>query len=123
LNDSFDNNWPKRLAPGTTVVVYMPGYNYAATCRQLISAGLGPSTPCAVISKATSPDQQIYQTILQDLHAAPKLPTPTLLVVGEVVRLAQQPSPLNEIASFATNIPLGSFMRLRPQAQELETSE
>jgi len=121
LNDAFDNNWPKRIAPGTTVVIYMPGYNYAATCRQLVSAGLEPATPCAVISKATSPDQQIHLTTLQNLHGAPKLPTPTLLVVGEVVRLARQPSPLNEFASFIANIPLGSFVRFEPQ--ELETSE
>jgi uroporphyrin-III C-methyltransferase len=119
LKDSFDNSWPKRIAPGTTVVIYMPGYNYAATCKQLVSAGLEPTAACAVISKATSPDQQIYQTTLQDLHTAPKLPTPTLLVVGEVVRLARQPSPISEIASFAANIPLGSFMRSQPQ--ELET--
>ena len=91
--------------------------------QAVVSAGLEPNTPCAVISKATSPDQQIHQTTLQDLHAAPKLPTPTLLVVGEVVRLAKQLSPISEIASFAANIPLGSFMRLQPQAQELETSE
>jgi uroporphyrin-III C-methyltransferase len=123
LNDSLDNNWPKSIAAGATVVIYMPGYNYAATCRQLVNAGLAPTTPCAVISKATSPDQRIHQTILQDLHAAPKLPTPTLLVVGEVVGLARQPSPISEIASFAANIPLGSFMRLQPQTQELETSE
>jgi uroporphyrin-III C-methyltransferase len=123
LNDSFNNNWPKCIAPGTTVVVYMPGYNYAATCRQLVSAGLEPTTPCAVISKATSPDQQIHQTALQDLHAAPKLPTPTLLVVGEVVRLAKQLSPISEISAFAANIPLGSFMQSQPQAQVLETSE
>jgi uroporphyrin-III C-methyltransferase len=122
-NDAFDNNWPKRIAPGTTVVVYMPGYNYAATCRQLVSAGLEPTTPCAVISKATSPDQQIHQTTLQDLHTAPRLPAPTLLMVGEVVRLAHRPSPLSEIALFAANIPFGLFPRSEPHAQESERPE
>ncbi|MGH9512428.1 MAG: uroporphyrinogen-III C-methyltransferase [Terriglobales bacterium] len=100
-NQDLNNDWPRRIAPGTTVVVYMPGYEYAATTRQLVAAGLAPATPCAIISKATAPDQQTYKTTLQHLHFAPRLPSPRLLVVGEVVQFAKQPSQLKEIASFA----------------------
>jgi uroporphyrin-III C-methyltransferase len=120
-----DNPWPKRIAPGATVVVYMPGYDYASTVRQLVAAGLALTTSCAVISKATTSDQQIHQTTLQDLHFAPKLPSPTLLVVGEVVRFARQPSPIREIASFAfaANIPLAPLLRLQELGQDSERSE
>ena len=124
-SNDLNNDWPRHIAPGSTVVVYMPGYDYPATSRRLIAAGLAPNTPCAVISKATTPDQQIHQTTLQDLHSAPSLPSPTLLVVGEVVRFARQPSPIREIASFefAANIPLEPFVRLQELAQDLERSE
>ncbi|MGH9528293.1 MAG: uroporphyrinogen-III C-methyltransferase [Terriglobales bacterium] len=124
-NGRFNNDWPRQIAAGSTVVVYMPGYNYAATSTQLIAAGLAPNTPCAVISKATSPDQQVHRTTLLDLHSAPRLPSPTLLVIGEVVRLARQPSPINEVASlvFAGNIPLEPFRRFRELVQDLERSE
>lgn len=124
-DDLPNNDWPKQISPGSTVVVYMPGYDYPATSRQLISAGLAPNTPCAVISRATTPDQQIHQTTLQDLHSAQRLPSPTLLVVGEVVRFARQPSPIREIASFEfpANIPLEPLLRLQDLAQEPERSE
>jgi uroporphyrin-III C-methyltransferase len=123
--DSPNNDWPRRIAPGSTVVVYMPGYEYSTTSRHLVAAGLAPATPCAVISKATSPDQQVHQTTLQDLHSAPRLPSPTLLVVGEVVRFARQPSPIREIASFefAANIPLEPLLRLQELGQDSERSE
>jgi len=116
---SFDNSWPKRIAPGATVVVYMPGYDYVSTTRQLVAAGLASNTPCAVISKATTPDQQVHHTTLQDLRFAPRLPSPTILVVGEVVRLAKHPSPFNEVAALVTTIPLASLM----QVQGSETAE
>ncbi len=121
----FNNDWPRHIAPGSTVVVYMPGYDYSATSRHLVAAGLAPATPCAVISKATLPDQQVHQATLQDLHSAPRLPSPTLLVVGEVVRFARQASPIREIASFEfpANIPLEPIMRFQEQAQESERSE
>jgi uroporphyrin-III C-methyltransferase len=120
---SQSNPWPDRISPGATIVVFMPGYDYHQTSHRLIKAGLAPGTPCVVVSKATSAEQQIHQTTLQGLHNAPKLPTPTLLVVGEVVRLAEQPSPINEFASFVANIPLESFVRFQPQTQDSETSK
>ena len=67
----------------------MPGYDYAGTATHLQAIGVKASTPCAIISRATLNDQQIYQTTLQDLPSAPQLPSPTLLVVGEVVGLAK----------------------------------
>ncbi len=124
-SDLFNNDWPRQISPGSTVVLYMPGYDYSATSRHLVAAGLSRSTPCAVISKATLPDQQVQQTTLQNLHSAPRLPSPTLLVVGEVVRFARQPSPIREIASFEfpANIPLEPIIRFQEQAQEPERSE
>jgi uroporphyrin-III C-methyltransferase len=86
---SDTGDWPASISPTATVVVYMPGYAYAATARQLGAAGLKASTPCAIISQATRPEERIYKTIVEDLHSAPRLPAPTLLVVGEVVRLAK----------------------------------
>jgi uroporphyrin-III C-methyltransferase len=82
------DSWPERLPSLATIVVYMPGYHYEATAQRLIAAGLDKSTPCAVISQATSAQQQIDRTTLENLPSARQLPAPTLLVVGEVVRYA-----------------------------------
>ena len=80
--------WPEHIPTNVTLVVYMPGYAYEATKAKLLKAGLSHRTPCAVISKATSSEEQVFRTTIADLHNAPKLPAPTLLVVGDVVRFA-----------------------------------
>jgi len=89
------SDWPAKIPTDATVVVYMPGYEYGNTAQQLQRAGLPPDAACAIISRATSPDEQIHVTKVEDLHESPRLPSPTLLVVGEVVRMAK-PSVIGE---------------------------
>jgi uroporphyrin-III C-methyltransferase len=88
-------DWPAKIPTDATVVVYMPGYDYRSTAEQLLRAGLSGTTPCAIVSQATSSNEQIHITTVEDLHTSPRLPSPTLLVVGEVVRLAE-PSTLRQ---------------------------
>ena len=77
--------WPAYVASGATLAVYMPGFNYAETAASLVSAGLKPTTPCAIVSRVTSPQQQVYRTTVADLPSAPLLPAPTLLLIGDVL--------------------------------------
>ncbi len=86
------SNWPASISPTATVVVYMPGYDYAATAGQLVTAGMKASTPCAVISQATRSEEKVYITTVEELRSAPRLRAPTLLIAGEVVRLAEHAS-------------------------------
>jgi uroporphyrin-III C-methyltransferase len=81
-------NWSKLAGSGATLVIYMPGQNHSAVGAKLKAAGLAGETPCAVISRATTPYQQIHRTTIGELASAPQLAAPTLLVVGEVVRFA-----------------------------------
>lgn len=87
-SDEFAD-WPAKIPTDATVVVYMPGYDYQVTAEQLLRAGLPGTTPCAIISQATSPNEQVHVTTVEQLHQSPRLPAPTLLAVGEVVRLAK----------------------------------
>lgn len=82
-----DSDWSKFVASGATLVIYMPGQNYSEIASRLTSAGLPSDTPCAVISRATTRQQRTHRTTVRDLHCTPKLTSPTLLIVGEVVRL------------------------------------
>ena len=77
---------------GATLVIYMPGHNYASIAARLEAAGVGRETPCVVISRANTPQQQQHRTVIGELRCAPKMPSPALLVVGEVVGLARQGS-------------------------------
>ncbi len=82
------SDWSKFVASGATLVIYMPGQNYSDIARRLTSAGLAGETPCAVISRATTRYQRTYRTTVLDLHRTPQLASPTLVIVGDVVRLA-----------------------------------
>ena len=82
-------DWPAKIPTDATVVVYMPGYNYRSTSQQLLRAGVLGTTPCAIVSQATAPSEQVHVTTVEDLDTSPRLPSPTLLIVGEVVRLAK----------------------------------
>jgi uroporphyrin-III C-methyltransferase len=81
-------DWSKLASSGATLVIYMPGQNYSDIARRLTSAGLSGQTPCAIISRATTKHQRIHRTTVLSLYRAPQLASPTLLVVGEVVRLS-----------------------------------
>jgi uroporphyrin-III C-methyltransferase len=83
-----DAEWSRFAGAESTLVVYMPGSSYGETSSKLKAAGFADETPCAIISRATTPEQQIYRTTVSQLHRAPRLAAPTLLVVGEVVRFA-----------------------------------
>lgn len=90
-------NWAKLAGSGATLVIYMPGKNYSEIARNLSNARLPRETPCAIVSSAATPQQKAYRTTIGDLPLAPRLSAPSLLVVGEVVRLAD----VNSLQNFA----------------------
>ena len=94
-------NWPDRLPSNATVVIYMPGHNFGALQTRLINSGLEAATPCAIISSATNESEQIHVNSVGSLNTAPHLPAPRLLVVGEVVRLAN-PARITQWANAVT---------------------
>jgi len=89
-------NWKKLAGSGATLVIYMPGQNYSDVAAKLTASGLAGTTPCAVISRASTPRQRTHRTTVSGLPAVPQLPAPTLLVVGEVVRFADPASLVQE---------------------------
>lgn len=88
-SESNPADWSKLAASGATLVIYMPGRNYGELAARLMTSGLTGETPCAVVSRATTSQQKAHRTTVSQLHAAPLLPAPTLLVVGEAVRFAR----------------------------------
>jgi uroporphyrin-III C-methyltransferase len=80
-------NWPDRLPSNATVVVYMPG-DLGLLQDRLLSSGVSSATPCAIISGATTESENMHITTVSNLAASPAVAAPKLLVIGEVVRLA-----------------------------------
>lgn len=103
-HQAFDSNpadWSKFVGSGATLAIYMPGKDYPQVANRLVSAGLDRGTPCAIISRATTQHQQVHRTTIAELPSAPRLAAPTLLVVGEVIRLAD-PAELLETSTIAS---------------------
>jgi uroporphyrin-III C-methyltransferase len=76
------------LASGTTIALYMPGDDPRITAGKLAAAGVAWHTPCALISRASTPAQQILATTLADLEQAAALEKPAILIIGDVTRVS-----------------------------------
>ncbi len=94
-------NWPDRLPSNATVVVYMPGPDLGGLQQRLLESGVSPETPCAIISNATNVSEQVHVTSVSKLAAAPDPPAPRLVVVGEVVRLADTSRIAQQVSGIA----------------------
>jgi uroporphyrin-III C-methyltransferase len=74
-----------------TIVFLMGLHNLDKITRKLIEIGKPKDHPVAVISRGTRPDEKTVIGTLEDIYDKAKdLPTPALIVVGEVVRLHEQ---------------------------------
>ena len=96
-------NWSKLAGSGATLVIYMPGQNYSEVAARLKAAGVTGETPCAVISRATTPQQQTHRSTVAALHRSPQLAAPTLVVVGEVVRFADPVALVQQFAGSSSS--------------------
>lgn len=89
-SDSESAEWSKLVGSASTLVIYMPGQNYLEISRKLKDAGLQGKTPCALVSRASTVRQQVHRTTVGQLRHVPPMPAPALLVVGDVVRFADE---------------------------------
>ncbi|MGP5793253.1 uroporphyrinogen-III C-methyltransferase [Psychrobacter celer] len=85
-NEKFEN----LLDTNETVVFYMGLHSLARLTTGLINAGRSPETPIAIISNASMPNQQVLTGTLESIVALQEqnqLPTPALLIMGDVVAM------------------------------------
>lgn len=95
-DQTVDLDWPMLARPHQTVVIYM-GLGTLPIIRQsLIAHGLPASTPAALIERATTPEERCFTATLDELPRLVEehqLVSPTLIVIGEVVKLHTKLSP------------------------------
>ena len=74
-----------------TIVFLMGLHRLKMICKKLIEIGKSKDYPVAVISRGTTPDEKTVVGTLEDIYDKAKdLPTPALIVVGEVINLRKQ---------------------------------
>lgn len=84
------------LAGIETVVVLMGARHVGEICRRLVAAGKAPDTPAAAVRWGTTDRQRSVVATLADLpaaFAAAGLGSPAVIVVGDVVRVAERVGP------------------------------
>ena len=91
--DGFsDLDWRALANPRQTIVVYMGVSAAGDVASKLIEAGLGASTPIAIVENGTRWDQRVIKGELQRAAALIRshgVAGPALLVIGEVTRAAE----------------------------------
>ncbi|MEO1953764.1 MAG: uroporphyrinogen-III C-methyltransferase [Campylobacterales bacterium] len=74
-----------------TIIFLMGLHNLSKISSKLMEIGKPKDYPCAVISKGTTKEQSVVVGTLEDIVEKSKdVPTPALIVVGEVVKLREQ---------------------------------
>jgi uroporphyrin-III C-methyltransferase len=108
---SMNLDWPSLARPGQTVVVYMGLAGLPELSRQLVAHDLPSSTPAAVVQHGTLPTQRVVRATLATLPervAAAGLTPPTLVIVGEVVSLADTLTAIAPVTEAATSYSLAA---------------
>lgn len=84
--DGLDWDAVARGAP--VLVLYMAMKHLAAIVARLIAGGRRRDEPVAVVSNASTPEQQVLvSTLAEIVRTSATVETPAIVVVGEVVRL------------------------------------
>lgn len=87
---ALDLNWSTLTQPRQTVVFYMGLKSLPHLCEKLQEHGLPATWPIALIERGTTPQQRVFCATLATLAEAVRdaaIHSPTLLIVGEVVKL------------------------------------
>ena len=85
--------WSELVYENQTLVLYMGLVGLERICEQLIAHGQRPNMPVALISKGTTPDQNVVVGTLADIATKVSehhIVAPTLTIIGEVVSLREQ---------------------------------
>lgn len=89
-NDTCDLPWTDFVQNNQTLVFYMGLVGLPIITRQLMAHGMSPAMPVALISKGTTPDQQVIVGELDSIGRKVEerqVPAPTLIIIGQVVQL------------------------------------
>ena len=89
-NNEVDHDWEQFKSPTETLVFYMGLAGVSEICEKLQGCGRSPDTPIALVERGTLPEQKVLTATLQtmaDVVRRNRPKAPTLIIVGDVVRL------------------------------------
>lgn len=92
-DNTFNLNWDGIARHDQTIVIYMGLKGLPLLCEALIKHGLTAETPAAIVQHGTLPTQRVITGDLNTLPALAEnagLKAPTLIIVGNVVKLRKK---------------------------------
>jgi uroporphyrin-III C-methyltransferase/precorrin-2 dehydrogenase/sirohydrochlorin ferrochelatase len=92
-DNTFNMNWDGIARHDQTIVIYMGLKGLPLLCEALIRHGLDATTPAAIVQQGTLPTQRVVTgtlSTLPELATAAGLKAPTLIIVGNVVKLREK---------------------------------
>lgn len=75
-------DWKSLAREDATLIVYMPGHEFAALREELLGAGLPGDLPAVLVSRATTPEQRTQYTTIENLVSLQRLKAPSILLIG-----------------------------------------
>ena len=89
-DDRVNLDWQALNRPRQTIVIYMGLIGLPRICAELIEHGVSAQTPAALVQQGTTAAQRVFTGTLKTLPglvADGEAKAPTLIIIGEVVRL------------------------------------
>ena len=90
---SVNLDWERLARPAQTIVFYMGLHSIEILSRELLAHGLPPDTPAALVQQGTTRNQRVFVETLATLPTLVEredIKPPTLIIVGEVVKLREK---------------------------------
>jgi uroporphyrin-III C-methyltransferase len=78
--------WEGAFPADATLVVYMPGRKFRTLADELIASGIAAETPCVAVSRASTAEEQVLRTTLEEITDAAVGPAPVVLLIGWAIQ-------------------------------------
>lgn len=108
----LESGWRGLAREDATFVIYMPGRNLAPMQRKLLDAGLAPDFPAVVVSRASTANQRQWSTTLGELHTAPGMEAPSILLLGRTLSRATENATAQMLATVVQDSDCSSLLDL-----------
>ncbi len=104
-------DWEVLLRPAQTIAVYMGLSSLEQLSKQFIEHGADPDMPAAIIDNGTRPNQRVGVGTIANLHQIAereKLQGPSMIIIGEVVKLREKLRWFSEMDDSSFSMGLGA---------------
>lgn len=91
-------DWTGLVRDDVTLVIYMPGRDFANLRAELLAAGMSPDVPAAIVSRASTAHESSQYTSLGEIDGLPRRESPSVLLIGRSLDHARPAHQAGDVA-------------------------